>query len=183
MNTMKKYSLPWKGFLSGVLLTVLLAQPITAFAEYATKTIQVTADKVKVVINGEDTDIETFLYQGTTYVPLRKIMDWMYLNERVTYKDGKIYIGYIYDEILTPEQAQKMVENHFQLSNTAVTYMPEYNTGAGADIFYAFRLRLPMTDGSDGLYTMWVLVDDTTGIMYWGNFELGNNYLSIGSQI
>ena len=181
MNVMRKYKLLWKGFLSGVLLMLLFAQPITAFAEYATKTIQVTADKVKVVINGENTDIETFLYQGTTYVPLREIMNWRYLAERVTYKDGKIYIGNIYDEILTPEQAEKMVENYFELPDGAVTYMPEYDTGVEADGLYAFRLRLPMTDGSDGLYTMWVLVNDTTGIIYWANFS--NGYLNLSSEV
>ncbi len=32
-----------------------------------------------------------------------------------------------------------------------------------------------MTDGSDGLYTMWVLVEDTTEFMYWGTWD--NDYL------
>lgn len=74
-----------------------------------------------------------------------------------------------------------MVENYFELPDGAVTYMPEYDTGVEADGLYAFLLRLPMTDGSDGLYTMWVLVNDTTGIIYWANFS--NGYLNVTSEV
>lgn len=78
-------------------------------------------------------------------------------------------------DTLTPEKAKQIVKNYFELPDDAVTYMPEYNFGADKTYQYAFRLRLPMTDGSDGLYTMWVLVEDTTEFMYWGTWD--NDYL------
>ena len=68
------------------------------------------------------------------------------------------------------------MKNYFELPDDAVTYMPEYNFGADKTYQYAFFvLGLPMTDGSDGLYTMWVLVEDTTEFMYWGTWD--NDYL------
>ncbi len=78
-------------------------------------------------------------------------------------------------DTLTPEKAKQIVKNYFELPDDAVTYMPEYNFGADKTYQYAFRLRLPMTDGSDGLYTMWILVEDTTEFMYWGTWD--NDYL------
>lgn len=78
-------------------------------------------------------------------------------------------------DTLTPEQAKEIVKSYLELSDNAVTYMPENNFGADTTYQYAFRLRLPMTDGSDGLYTMWILVEDDTGLMYWGTWN--NDYL------
>lgn len=90
-----------RGFLTGVLATVLvfaLASP--AGAALAGKTIQVLtgADIYVDGVKMEPTDangkpVDTFVYNGTTYVPLRAVSQ--YLGKAVNYdgKTQKIYIG------------------------------------------------------------------------------------------
>lgn len=69
-----------KGFIMGVVLTtLLLVGTITAFA--ATQTIQVSFDQIKIAVDGniitpKDASgnvVEPFIYNGTTYLPIRAI--------------------------------------------------------------------------------------------------------------
>ena len=91
-----KQRIPW--FLFGVLATLLVLNlTVPAFAAVATKLIEVSSD-VEIYVDGakmEPTDaggnpVETFIYNGTTYVPLRavsqslgKAVSWDGANRRV----------------------------------------------------------------------------------------------------
>ncbi len=91
-------------------------------------------------------------------------------NDTSDYNDYE-YNTFYQSDTLTPEQAKEIVKDYFELSDNAVTYMPEHNFGADTTYQYAFCLHLPMTDGSEGLYSMWILVEDDTGFMYWGTWN------------
>lgn len=92
---MKKFSI--KSFIAGMLLmTVFMGT--TVFAESITKTIQVTTGTIKkILLNGNDvtpsTDKQPFVYNGTTYVPLRYISENFYKNVQWDGKTGTITIG------------------------------------------------------------------------------------------
>lgn len=69
-----------KGFITGVVFTtLLLAGTITALA--ATQSIQVSFDNIKVAVDGKiiapkdanGNAVEPFIYNGTTYLPIRAI--------------------------------------------------------------------------------------------------------------
>lgn len=60
----------FKGFIIGVILTVMLISTI-GFATGITKNIEVVFNSVKLTVNGQKVAAETILYNGTTYVPLR----------------------------------------------------------------------------------------------------------------
>lgn len=64
-----------KGFVVGVIVTVLLTS--TALAEPVTKTIQVVFNKIKLEVNGTKVNADNILYEGTTYVPLRKVAEML----------------------------------------------------------------------------------------------------------
>lgn len=58
------------GFIIGCLL---MTTPV--LAESFTKTIEVVFDSVNVQINGKDLDANSILYNGTTYLPVRKVAE------------------------------------------------------------------------------------------------------------
>jgi hypothetical protein len=73
-----------KGFIFGVVLTILLAATITATAAaFREQTITVSFPGVRLVINGQEHTprdgagnvVEPFIWQGTTYLPVRAVAD------------------------------------------------------------------------------------------------------------
>ena len=76
-----------KGFVSGLLMTVLLVSLCLTVSAASNRTIQVE-DGIKITLNGSaltprDADGKTvpvFLYEGTTYVPARAISEALGLN-------------------------------------------------------------------------------------------------------
>ncbi len=74
-----------KGYIAGILTAVLLfGTPAVADSIYTT--IDVLVNQVKILINGEDTALETFVYEGRTYVPLRAYSEL--LDKSVSYDDA-----------------------------------------------------------------------------------------------
>ena len=62
-----------KSFVVGVIITTMFMS--TAVGAQIKNTIDVMFNTINIKINGEDQDIDNFLYEGTTYVPLRDISD------------------------------------------------------------------------------------------------------------
>lgn len=77
----------WKGFVSGLLMTVLLLAMCLSVSAAANRTIQVE-DGIKITLNGSamtprdvsGKEVPVFLYEGTTYVPARAISEALGLN-------------------------------------------------------------------------------------------------------
>lgn len=69
----KKTNKIFKGFLLTIVITTMLMT--AAIGAQVKDTIDVMFNTINIKINGEDQDIDNFLYEGTTYVPLRDISD------------------------------------------------------------------------------------------------------------
>ncbi|WP_245157206.1 copper amine oxidase N-terminal domain-containing protein [Anaerovorax sp. IOR16] len=91
-----------KGFLSGMIVTTLvLGLSLTSFAETGTKNLSVGYSNIKIYINEKLTamkdpkgnTVEPFIYNGTTYVPLRAVSEA--LGQEVSWNNStkSIYIG------------------------------------------------------------------------------------------
>ena len=71
-----------KGFVAGVILTILLSG-VTAYAANRTQTITVTFRNIRIVMNGQVVTprdaqgnvVEPFIWGGTTFLPLRAVAD------------------------------------------------------------------------------------------------------------
>jgi hypothetical protein len=63
-----------KGFVIGVISTSLLLGG-TVFADGIKQTIEVVFNSVNLTVNGQKVQADNILYDGTTYVPLRKVAD------------------------------------------------------------------------------------------------------------
>ncbi len=73
-----------KGFIAGLLVAgLLMSAPAMADALY--ETIYVLVNRVKIVINGQPADIDSLVYNGRTYVPLRAYSEL--LDKSVDYDD------------------------------------------------------------------------------------------------
>jgi len=62
-------------FLIGVLVGCLLMMTTPVLADSMLQSIDVVLDNVQVQVNGEKLDINTILYNGSTYLPMRKIAE------------------------------------------------------------------------------------------------------------
>ncbi len=80
-----------KGFITGVILTVLMMN-IGVFAYAITKTIEVAVNSINLMVDGEKVDIDNFIYNGTTYVPMRAVAEMLgkYVNWDDTTKTASI---------------------------------------------------------------------------------------------
>jgi hypothetical protein len=89
----------WKKTSAVVLSSVLLAGVLASSSDaaVATKNVQVKYNNVKVTYNGQlvPTDIEPFLINGTTYIPLRMMAG--VFNKNVAW-DGKTYTVSVTDK-------------------------------------------------------------------------------------
>lgn len=90
-----------KGFAIGTLTTLFLLSSSAVFAAPVSKQISAVYNNIKLVVNGnavtpkdaDGVDVEPFIYNGTTYLPVRAVSDA--LGQQVEW-DGKtstVYIG------------------------------------------------------------------------------------------
>ena len=88
-----------KGFICGVILTTLVGCGVSAAGIW--DNISVLRNDIKVVVNGNEVTADNFLYQDTTYLPLRAVSEA--LNQTVIYDDitNTAYIGEKNDDTLT----------------------------------------------------------------------------------
>ncbi len=64
-----------KGFVLGVLVCSLVTAAIGVNAADLTQSIQVVANRVRIVVDGKSVEGDNFLYKDTTYVPLRAVAE------------------------------------------------------------------------------------------------------------
>lgn len=82
-----------KKFFSGIIVGAVVASSITALAGGVWDKIDVLKNDIKVVVNGKDVTADNFLYNDTTYLPLRAVSEA--LNQHVDYDEttNTAYIG------------------------------------------------------------------------------------------
>jgi len=106
MNKRKEQA---KGFIAGVLIMILLSSTALVAANTITKDVTITFRDIRVVVNGEQVTpkdaagniLEPFLWNGTTYLPIRAIADIFDLNANWDRDTSTIYLEDRYQEIPT----------------------------------------------------------------------------------
>ncbi|SHH84425.1 MBL fold metallo-hydrolase [Sporanaerobacter acetigenes] len=69
-----------------LVLALFIIQAIPAFASDNAK-----SNKTKLIVDGQEVDVNAFILDGTTYAPLRYMVEQFGGN--VEYKDGKVYVN------------------------------------------------------------------------------------------
>lgn len=133
---LKKESL--KGFFAGVVVTLTASTIITVFATPIEQAINVVYDNYRIIIDGADKsnvpeDSKPFIYNGSTYVPLRYIGEAM--GKKVLW-DGDTKSIYINDEGNSREDVpfasqgyEKSDENIYLDSDTNVVQLNSGDLG------------------------------------------------------
>lgn len=112
---MKKSKDTLRGFVLGVLLTAMIAAIPTATALATKRTIDVVYNNIKLVIDGKEVTpldgagkpVEPFIYEGTTYLPLRAVSNALTNGEKPVSWDQSTYTVYIGER---PVEANKVVD-------------------------------------------------------------------------
>jgi len=170
-----------KGFLSGVVLTVLLISSISVFASgWVRQPIQVIYNNIKLVVDGKPIkfgkdsagkQIEPFIYNGTTYLPVRAVGEA--LGKKVDW-DGTtqtVYIGEKPGEISYMTETIEPYSNYYvdiyklnnpkKFSMGGVEYKTGYKFGGYGTRYLMFNLN--------GQYSE---ISGTLGVVSW-------NYLQV----
>lgn len=69
-----------KKYIAGLLTGILIMSTTFVFGQEITRTANITLDKVKILFDGKDTKLETLLYNGKTYLPLKDTTDLIGLD-------------------------------------------------------------------------------------------------------
>lgn len=102
-----------KGFVCGVVLTALLSCGVSAAGVW--DNISVLKNDIKVVVNGSEVTADNFVYEDTTYLPLRAVSEA--LNQPVNYDEitNTAYIGERKDSDVVKSKyipPQEMIDRH-----------------------------------------------------------------------
>lgn len=153
-----------KGFIFGVVLTLLLVSTVGVFAAgQVSKKIDVIYNNIKLVVDGKPvsfgkdaagSQIEPFIYNGTTYLPVRAVGDA--IGKNVDWDGGTqtVYLGEKLNEISymteVVEPYKKWEVDIYRLNDTknlnmgGLEYKTGYNfikTGSATDPYAYFNLN------------------------------------------
>lgn len=130
VNFMKK---ELKGFLIGVIMTVLLSSSI-AMAAGVAQNIEVVFNSVNITVNGQKVAADNILYNGTTYVPLRAVAQ---MFDKVVGWEANTNTASINDKgaAAAPQQAQETSsgQNEYMVKN------------ANGQALYSFKINKATT--------------------------------------
>ncbi|RAV18807.1 stalk domain-containing protein [Paenibacillus contaminans] len=152
-----------KGFIMGVATTSLIVSGTAAFADPVTKGITAVYNNIKIVVDGttvtprdsEGNVVEPFIYDGTTYLPVRAVASA--LNKPVDW-DGKtnsIIIGQRTDGTSVPLTSLNYARVSFSMSNVHINQWnnqkPFTLAGKQYDTGIAFDYTPNFLGGNDGV--------------------------------
>lgn len=133
-----------KKFLIGVLIGCLLMMTTPALADSILQSIDVVLNGVNVQLEGKDVQVDSILYKGSTYLPMRKVAE-------LVGKDIEWY-----GETMTANIVEKVGDN---LDNEFIIYYSEndvsefYAEKNGEIFLLAWRIgKLMDKDGVNGKY-------------------------------
>ena len=138
----------WKGFLSGIIFTLAAAAlTVTVFAAVKGTGITVCYDNIKILLNGREidakdvngNDAEPFIYNGTTYVPIRavseacnKIVKWDADSKQVRIETDiyEFWANLIYTEVHEPDIYWRYIDD--EIMEEADYFIAKY----GANVLF-----------------------------------------------
>ena len=150
-----------KSFTAGIVLGCVRMSSITAFAGN-TQTIQAVFNEVKLVVNGQQVNKETLLYNGTTYVPLRAVAET--LGEAVDYDQATktAYIG----------EKPVVATNGYSIDNPAPVGVTQRVSDTFLGVSYTLDVKVAETIRGD---KAWEIIKDAN--MFNSEPESGKEFI------
>lgn len=112
-----------KRFICGVLIGGLITTAISITASGVWENIPVLRNDIRVIVNGNEITADNFLYEDTTYIPLRAVSSA--LGERVEYDEDEntAYIGERTDHIVSKYTPSDYVELVYITEQDGIYYI------------------------------------------------------------
>lgn len=142
--------------------TVLTLNAVPAFAETGTQNIPVTYNDIKIVVDGNTvpTSTEPFIYNGTTYLPVRAIGEALGKDVSWDGNTNTVYIGTTTNTDTQPSAPVSQNEVIYDANNIKVTY-----TGLTQDEWGEITVNLNIENNSGTDYTLQARDTSINGIM------------------
>lgn len=148
-----------KGFVMGVMVTVLLMSTVTVFANSISRTITVTYNNIRLVVNGEEVIprdgagniVEPFIYEGTTFLPVRAVANALGQDVGWDAETQTVFIGSgsAASQQPTPQNDDVRLLSQIQHSN--------FSTGGGRE-FYLIDNGGSITSHLDVIYNNGIII-------------------------
>ncbi len=125
-----------KGFIAGFICCAMLMATV-GFADDIYESIQVIRGKMNINIKGQNVNIDNFLYNNTTYVPLRELAEK--LDMAVTYDSSTASVG------IMDKSAYQIISREIAFLVNGQPVRTNYFT----EVMNYFKLNMGMNDVSD----------------------------------
>lgn len=172
-----------KGFVLGIIITTMLMS--TAVGEQIRKTIDVIYNSVNITVNDEKVDVDNFLYEGTTYIPLRAISEmlgkevgWNEITNTASINDKEIK-DTLADIDRISEKNYYIIASEFDIDLSEYTYIKPNDEEYKASNLFLLRFEFESNAGDlvpriylgDSKQSGIILKQDKNGLNYMYNFE------------
>ncbi len=136
----------------------LCSNGITAFAQSGTQKIDAVYNNIKIVVDGKEvsTSTEPFIYNGTTYLPVRAIGEALGKDVSWDSATNTVYIGS--EKTNASTEANKVI---YDSNGIKVTY-----TGLSVNNFGEININLNIENNTDKNYTFQVSDFSLNDIMF-----------------
>ena len=147
-----------KLFILSVLSLSIGANCVNAFAKTGTEKIDAVYNDIKIVADGNtvSTDAEPFIYNGTTYLPVRAISEALGKEVNWDAQTNTVYIGS--SNTFTNTQAEEVI---YDSNDLKVTY-----TGLSVNDYGEININLIIENNSQNDYTFQVQDFSLNDIMF-----------------
>ena len=142
----------WKGFLSGIIVTLIFVALIgSAAASVGRQTAQLDFNNIKVTLDGKSiplvdangTAVEPFAINGTTYLPVRAVADALGLGVGWDQSTTTVILT---NKAVTPAPSQEPVTSH-RIYVTATGSKYHYDPTCNGGTYYESTLEQALSRG------------------------------------
>ncbi len=131
---------------------------VSAFAKTGSQKIDAVYNNIKIVVDGKEvsTSTEPFIYNGTTYLPVRAIGEALGKDVRWDFQTNTVYIGS--EQLSASNSANEVI---YDSNGIIVTY-----TGLSVNNFGEINVNLNIENNTDKNYTFQVRDFSLNDIMF-----------------
>ncbi|ABR49687.1 hypothetical protein Amet_3565 [Alkaliphilus metalliredigens QYMF] len=147
-----------KGFVSGFTVAILICLlTVSAFASPVRKSIEVMYNDIKLVVDGQrvqfgrdsvGNQIQPFIYNGTTYLPVKAVGEALNKNVEWDGQTQTVYIG-----------KKTLFEEEVVFIGNGIDHMSfEMNRGNKSNLKYEYNITMPVEDNIRNKYNNYLFI-------------------------
>ena len=133
----------------GLLISCMLMATSPVLANSIMQKIDVVLNSVKVQVNGENKNIDSILYNGTTYLPMRKVAE---LVDKDIEWSSDTMTANIIDKKVVSEELPYIIKQEFVNNGTSTVHAVAFSDGFGIGMALPKRVMPELNDSFECVF-------------------------------